>query len=341
MNVETILAEVLADRERHTPDPDEVLRRVSARTARRVPHRLVVALAAVVVLVLAAAVAAVVLQRRSEPPADPGEPVRPVQEVRSDLRFGWLPDDLAAAASREFGTQGDGPPAKQPYLISSVYAVDEAPVLGEPGWQSFEVGGRPGRIVSRPTRSIADWRLPSGRWAHLEVGYTDHLEPGNRQPGVENDLRRMAASATETEPTTTTARFALPYLPPGCVVVSVGRGTYDVEDDTVEISRIPPDAERVDTTQDGIVDDLWSQQRSMFGVLTVIWTPGTDGFDRTGAGLVREAPVQGLAAWHDSSGLRLLVPGFHGGILELRRLTDRVTGPELHKVAEGLRWTGP
>jgi hypothetical protein len=290
--------------------------------------------------------AAVVGARMALPPASVGAPATATFPVDAShgVDFGWLPDDMRLA------DRGGGPDvmAGGPYLVASVVPYVWQPKLDLTGWQRTEINGRPGRIVSRPTRTFVLWQLPSGHWADLEFGRG--LPRGtDGQPGVEQDARRIAASVTEAPPRSGSSRLRLTYLPQGYRVDQASHGTNKAGQ-SVDVVRGVTGTIRLTGTQTYGTED---------GVTTEVPTFAADGtfqvlLDKRDAGAgddyahregwTRIADVQGYPAYTNATlntsrrprGIQIVVVGFDGG--QLRLTSNFGSGPE---AVVGLAGSGP
>jgi hypothetical protein len=287
-------------------------------------------LAGVVLLAVAGTVAVVVVRHGPETGAPD---VKPLSQVDSDLHWGWLPADLDMSRTKF-------PPGAQPgtaYFDVLDFPADRGPDLRLDGWQPFEVGGRPGRIISRPARSMADWQLPSGRWAHVEFGRDEakleSLGPvTNRQPGVENELRRIVTEATESPVRTVTAQFGLARMPACCTLLTVRPGAVDLG------AGVPQDRP-ADGLVDGILDDTNLRSVNFLTRLSIKFEPGMKTLNMS---MWKRLPdIQGGEAyflWTTEMPMELDIRGFHGGTL---RLVGGGSQDELVQVARSVVWTGP
>jgi hypothetical protein len=223
------------------------------------------------------------------------------------------------------------------YLRVDVSGVDWQPRLDQPGWRQIQVGGRPARIVSRPTRTLIDWQLSSGRWANLEYG---RGMPGEAaaQPDVERIAERVAAGITEGAPEPVRVRFAPTVLPEGTRVVGVrgvshdGYGTVDVASGSQRVVRTGQV-----TTQDGIgLDHPVLDETGLFGVS---FHPGPF---RPNRGETRTDDIQGQPAYllNEGRGIAFDSPP-HGNVTVAATGEPAPFTPEaVRRVAEGVRWTG-
>jgi hypothetical protein len=338
-----LLMSALHAEEQHAPDPHEVLAGV-ARGVRRRARRSAAALAAGVALAVLAVSGAVVIAIGPAPPASVGAPVQGAfpADAAHGVNFGWLPDDVGRGGGPDVSAGG-------PYLVASVLPYVWTPTLDLTGWQRTEINGRPGRIVSRPTRTFLLWQLPSGHWAGLEFG-RGMPRGADAQPGVELDARRIAAAITEAPYRRGSSRLRLTYLPQGYRVDLTSHAT-DTAGRSVDMVRGVAGTIRLTGTRTSYSDD---------GVTTESPTFAADGsfqvvLDQRDAraaddyvhrpGWTRIADVQGHPAYTNSAPntspgprpLQIVVLDFHGG--QLRLTSNFGTNPEV--VVVGLAGGGP
>jgi hypothetical protein len=340
--LDRLVVDVLNDVGEDLPDPDATMHAVR-RGIRRRRHRdgAVAAVAAFAVLLGASATVGGYL---AGPPPQPqsGTPkVQPVTEKVFSFTYGWLPDDLRAQRANP----GPGVGA---YIDTEVTATQDAGPA-DPAWSPIEVKGRPGRLISKPTRTIVDWQLPSGHFAHVEFGRGVPGAP-NGQPAIEHDTLHIVDEFAEGPEKTLTTAIGLGFLPARCHV-----------DGLNEQQRIPavnvycgspnPPPRRL-TTEDGITETVTN--RLLENGVSISYADPQDAktWERDLDHRRRIADIQELPAYTSLpegetaslSTYQLYVKGFHGGMLVLsantRELKDALTLDELVKIASNVVWTG-
>lgn len=222
---ETLLVEALRDHERLAPDPTVVLAGLGAGIARRRRRRRFQGMAAVALATVAAVTVGVaaVGGLRAGPP-HPAAPSPTVTEWRSTLAFGWLPAGLnrPVVTSTKIHEAVLYPGSGGRYLRLEVSNVSWTPTLDLPGWRRTVVNAHPASELSQPARSFVVFRLPSGRWAELELG-EGYGNSGNSQPALHNEAARVAKAVREDGDRKLRAGFTLHHLPAGQRVIGVSR----------------------------------------------------------------------------------------------------------------------
>jgi hypothetical protein len=336
------LVEVLRAEERLAPDPADVLAGVAGGIRRRRRRRWAGGTAAVLALVLVAG--AVVVRspwaggRTDDPPA--GKTVVPTGDWNRTLRFGWLPEGMTPDLST-VSTTGEVAfsRADARYLRVTLYSPDLQPRLEQPGWQRITIGGLPGRLVSRTTRTLIKWQLPSGRWADLEYG---HAEPGetDAQPALQASAERIAAGITQGDPEPVRVAFALTHVPRGMRIVGVR--SYPERGGVIELAPQSRAAPRFETStgEEAVVDDRLVVDASEGLLVSVM--PGDVSPGDVGTPV---DDVQGRPAWSldPVAGRGVTVDWEHGVLTVMPASWDAdpaLTLEVFRAVAEGVRWTG-
>jgi hypothetical protein len=332
------LVEALQADERLAPDPSDVLAGVAGGIRRRRQRRLAGYAASAVALAVVAGTLAVTLPSRTDRAEQPAGTA--TGEWNRTLRFGWLPDGLAtpplyqASDTEESALYPEANNGR--YLLVNLTKVDWRPRLDLPGWRQTQVGGRPARIISRPTRTLITWELPSGRWASLDYGQG---RPGSRdaQPGVETSAERIALGVTEGAPEPVRVAFSVGYLPEGMRVVGVrgaspeGFGTIDAVSGTQRLVRNEDAA-----TEDGISLEypvLDNGDSLDISVHPGAWNPGP--------GDKRTDDVRGRPAYLLNRDDGIAVDSPDGYILvSTSGRPSPLTAADFRRIAESVRWTG-
>ncbi|RGC69725.1 hypothetical protein C5N14_04805 [Micromonospora sp. MW-13] len=352
----TRLNRALAEGERHSPDPTEVLAgiRAGVRRSRRRRRFAVAGAASAAVLVLAGG--GFLVQRLPIPPVgatpatdrvDAAAAAGPVQPQPCRLSFGWLPTNLAAPMR----TCGPGdqrvlyPMDGGPYLRVDVDYSGWQPPLSRNGWEPVVVNGRTGRMAVQNTRALVLFPLPSGRWVDFEYGVGQPGGPRTEKLG--ETAKRIAEGIGETVAGTVRVPFAPTYLPRGQRFVAALGGTASGLIYREGSGRVLDRKPAQGATEDGIPTD---RPTIDYGVgYSIRWDPA--GSEPTGRELGERADrdVQGLPTYLVNRGRTVIVDGFHGGRLsvflhepEWIRPTAPSAPPtgELLRIAEGIRWTG-
>lgn len=355
---EHVLADILTAEERLAPDPGEVWEGVTRGIRRRRRRRRIgqVVTGVVAVLALAGGVVAV-RDLRGGPATGIGTPpvTVPNGDWQRSIRLGWTPAGMSPGGWHvsEHTEGGLFTGADGAYLRVDV--SDPRPPRPRPGWEATTVDGRPGQIVSRPTRTIIEWPLPSGHWAEVEFG---RGQPGgaNGQPGIRADAERIAAGITETAGEPVRVGFGLTRLDAGQRIVGVrtttgandGHGTVYVAGGTPTVGHVADPSSGQTTTEDGIVTDPPAGDT---GTITVRYEPPADL-----AGTLRAATriddIQGRPAYLVNQGRMLIVTGLPHGDLTVASNLPLVVGytdpsapdptlvAQLVALAERVRWTG-
>lgn len=332
---EHLLTSVLIDEERLAPDPADVMAGLTHGIRRRRQRRLAGG-AAALALVVAGSFAVVNAWPDAQAPGE-SSAAAPATVFHRKIRFGWLPDGLErpvfqaglAGESVNYGLSEDR------YLRAEISNLQWQPNLDQAGWQRVQVAGRPGRLVSKPTRTIVDWQLPSGRWATIEVG---RGRPGmaNAQPGLQADAERIAAGITDGDPEPVRVSFEARVLPKGTKIVNVSEQENGYG--TIELSTGDPKVAATwkGTTEDGITSDrpVTDQESNR---VTVTVSPDTV---KPSTDMYELGKVNGRRIWR--TGALGVVVDFspHGQILVQTSNTLPLTTEELRAVAEGVRWNG-
>jgi hypothetical protein len=350
---EHVLADILTAEERLAPDPDDVLRGVTRGIRRRRQRRRIGPAVTGVAAVLALAGGAVVVHDlRGGPAGQVGAPSATVPngDWHRTVRLGWVPAGMTPGGWHvsEDGEGGGFHGTDEVYLRVDVSKPRSARTL--PGWEATTVDGRPGLIVSRPTRTIIEWPLPSGHWVEVEFG---RGRPGgaNRQSAIRADAERIAAGISETAVEPVRVRFGLTRLDPGQRIVGVGVTDADDGHGTLYVSDGTPSAPpsmQEGATEDGIVTESPVPDP---GVITVRYDRPTDP-----ATLLRSATriddIQGRPAYLINQGQMLIVTGLPHGDLTVASnrpmVVDSANPPasessqvdKLIALAERVRWTG-
>jgi hypothetical protein len=348
------LFRALAEGERHTPDAEVVLAGVRdgiARSGRRRRYA-TVGLAAVATLGLTGTTVLVGGDEEFLPrPADSTSPsarATPVPPQECRLSLGWLPTGLSTPI-RSCGPAAQSilyPMSGGPYLSVS---IDQSGRQGTPtvrGWKPVAVNGRPGRTVTRATRSFVEFPLPSGRWASLEYGVGTPGGPATK--GLEATARRIAEQVTEAPSGLLSSPFAPTYLPSGQRLATVTDGGGRLSGVAYRDGSGLPSGGREGVTEDGVVTD--QPTIDVDATYRITWT--ADAANRFPLNPdERVGDVQGLPAYLTNQGRALVLEGFHGGQLVVSgsgpvpaRLSpspdSTVTPSELVRIAEGVRWFG-
>ncbi|GAA0916787.1 hypothetical protein [Virgisporangium aurantiacum] len=346
---EQLLADALASDERLAPDPHDVLAGMAGGIRRRRQRRLAGYAASVLAVLALAGGLVVTVPWQAEQAASPA-PI-PTPDFQRTVRFGWLPDGLSPPtySASDTGEEVLYPMSGAVYLRVAVSHVDWQPKLDKSGWQQIQVGGRPGRLVSRPTRTLILWQLPSGHWADLEFG-RGGPGGGDSQPAVQTDAERIAAGVTEGAPEPVRLAFELTHLPAGMRIVGITGATPDGYGN-IEITSGSEEA--INTaegiTEDGIVYDFPMLDRS--GRITVSFAPGAWSASNPPPGVTRFADIGGKAAFRlgQDKGVAVDWPP-HGFVQVWQPAMAKVDGPaiaplltldEFRAVASGIRWLGP
>ncbi|WP_320068901.1 hypothetical protein [Micromonospora sp. RTGN7] len=358
----TRLNRALAEGERHSPDPTEVLAgiRAGVRRSRRRRRFAVAGSAGAAVLVLAGG--GLLVQRLPIPPVGStpatdgvdgvdgvaaAAAAGPVQPQPCRLGFGWLPTNLATP----MWTCGPGdqrvlyPMDGGPYLRVDVDHSGWQPPLSRKGWEPVVVNGRTGRMAVKNTRALVLFPLSSGRWVGLEYGVGQPGGPRTEKLG--ETAKRIAEGIGETVASTVRVPFAPSYLPRGQRFVSALGGTKSGLTYREGSGRVLDRKPVQGLTEDGIPTDRPTVD---YGVgYSIRWGP--TGSEPTGKELGERADrdVQGLPTYLVNRGMTVIVDGFHGGQLSVSlngperiRPTAPTAPPtgELLQIAEGIRWTG-
>ncbi len=333
---EQLLVDALTLDERLAPDVDEVREGITGGIRRRRQRRMVGYAASAVALAVLAGALVVTWPARTD------RAERPAQTVAGDwtrtLRFGWLPAGLAApvylASTTEEGVLY--PTNQGGYLLVDVTKVDWQPRLDLPGWRQTQVNGRPARIVSRPTRTLISWQLPSGRWASLDHG---NGRPGgtDAQPGVETAAQRIAAEITEGPSEPVRVSFSVGFLPRGMRIVGVrgvspdGYGTIDVVSGSQRVVRTDEA-----TTEDGISVEYPVLDNA--DSVDISFHPGSW---KPGPGEERTDDVRGRPAYLLNQGDGIAVDSPDGYVLvSTSGRSSGLTADDFRRIAEGVRWLG-
>ncbi|HEV2779847.1 MAG TPA: hypothetical protein VGX25_10660 [Actinophytocola sp.] len=346
------LAAALEESLQAAPDPAEVLRGVRRGIERRRRRRRNAGLATVLVIVAVTVVASVATWPAGP---QPGARVIPVGDWPGTIELTWVPSGLVnhgvrSTVAGEDVYYGDSAGIGLRVFVDN---VDRTRNLDEPGWQRTEINGRPGREVSRDVRTMIVFRLPSGRWAELEL--LRYSYERSNQPGLREDALRIAAGIRETTGRPQRIDFAPTYLPAGQRIIGLATSAQlpDGEGDIVcAAGSLQPKAPKEYLTEGRIVDhrrpaDLGPGLRISFHRRD----PRSAGMP-VAAGADRIADIQGRPAYlYPGSRTRLVVDGVNGGVLVVDALLDGeaftmarpdglVPVAEMIKVAQGVRWTG-
>ncbi|MER5332968.1 hypothetical protein [Micromonospora sp. NPDC002717] len=348
------LFRALAEGERHTPDTEVVLAEVRvgiARSARRRRYA-TVGLAAVATLGLTGTTVLIggdegFLSRPADS-ASPSGRATPVPPQECRLSLGWLPTGLSTPI-RSCGPAAQSilyPMSGGAYLSVS---IDQSGRQGTPttrGWKPVAVNGRPGRTVTRATRSFVEFPLPSGRWASLEYGVGTPGGPAAK--GLETTARRIAEQLTETPSGPLGAPFAPAYLPAGQRLAMVTHGGGLHFGVAYQDGSGRPHGAAEGITEDGVVTDL--PTIDVGTTYRISWS--ADAANRFPLNPdERVGDVQGLPTYLTNQGRALVLEGFHGGQLVVSGSSPvpvRVSSPpdpaavtpELVRIAQGVRWFG-
>jgi hypothetical protein len=330
---EQLLVDALTLDEQLAPDPADVLAGVADGIRRRRRRQLAGYAASALVLVIVAGLAAVAVPRLNERVAGP---VLPATFERT-LRFGWLPDHLTAPT---YSASVDGE-SVQYSSVEGKLSVEASnlnwqPRLDHPGWRQVQVAGRPGRLVSGPTRTFVEWRLASGRWAMLTYEI-ETLSGDNGQPGIETVAERIAAGVTEGDPVPVRVAFGLTHLPPGWQITGV-HGTSGDGYGLINVLSHP--WEVVGTTEVNLVGGITVDRPKLAETKQFVvslepgdWEPGIG--DR------RAGSVHGNPAYLLSEGRGLAFNWPPHGTVQVNPTAAGVVSPdEFRAVASGVRWLG-
>ena len=329
---EQLLVDALTQDEHLAPDPAEVLVGVADGIRRR-RRRQIVGYAAFL-LVVAAGLAVVAVPRLGERVAGP---VLPANFERT-LRFGWLPGDLTSpvysASIDGESVQYSGVEGKLSIEASN---LNWQPRLDYPGWRQVQVAGRPGRLVSRPTRTLVEWRLASGRWAMLTYEIWT-LRADNGQPGIETIAERIAAGVTEGDPVPVRVAFGLTRLPLGWQIAGVHGASGDGYGMINLLSR---PWEVVGTHEVNLVDGITVDRPELAETRQFVVSLEPDGWE-PGIGDRRAGSVHGNPAYLLSQGRGLAFNWPPHGTVQVNPTAVGVVSPdEFRAVASGVRWLGP
>jgi hypothetical protein len=334
------------------PDPDDVLRVVRTRVARRRRRRMTgtaIVAAAVVIAVFGALTVERSLGGRghSTAQATASPAVMPVPPQRCMLRFGWLPPGLDPP-SRSCGPAGEEvgyPMGAGNYLDVSMLNSSWQPTLDTPGLQQIKVGGRPAAIASRPTRTIIIFQLPSGHWVSLEYG-KGYPSSSEQQATLRTDALAIANSVSEGPAEEIQVAFAPGYLPAGMRLARIypgatpGTGSLEYNDGTGSVTKV-----EMGGTEDGIPVSLpVTDERYNVSISLGPPEPGLPGDSANPVGHLGNLTIYLI----NNNGASVVVPGFHGGVLSVFSLVKPLIEPppptlstdELIKIAEHVQWFG-
>lgn len=178
----------------------------------------------------------------------------PTGDWNRTLRFGWLPEGMTPShyAASTTGEVASFVRDDSRYLTVTLYEPGLQPLPEQPGWQRLTVGDRPGRVLSRTTRTLVKWQLPSGRWADLV--YEQPREAGE-QPALQAVAVRIAEGVTEGDPEPVRVAFALTHLPRGMRIVGVR--SFPGQGGAIEVAPETRAAPRWETSTgpEAVVDD--------------------------------------------------------------------------------------
>jgi hypothetical protein len=323
------------------PDPGDVLAGVRAGIRRRRRTRSAVAALAMVLLT------GVALAWPAAPPRSDG--VIPVGSWPTTFTVGWVPDGLtlltvSSTAFQEARTYSSGSAT----LTIQVDNADRTPLTELPGWAAFEVAGRPGQEISRPTRTLIRFTFPSGRL--VEVQYHQESGDGPDQAALRVGAERVSAALRETGADPVRARFAPTYLPKGQRIVGFDAQEPAANGEGAIIAvagSLAPRPAEVSTESDGIVREQRSVDLGVGVTIQFLLNRKPTDYDE----LI--APIGGRPAYLTNKAV-VVVSDFHGGWLEITPTVDGSSPPllsaddifrllppaELIKIAEGVRWVG-
>ncbi|SBT51620.1 hypothetical protein [Micromonospora auratinigra] len=362
------LTQALAEGERHTPDPDQVLAGIRAGITRRRRHHRYLSVGVTALTVLALTGTAVLIGRPDHrptgvadgSPANPTprptgrpseEPVTPVPPQQCRLRFGWLPTGLARPL-RSCGPREQSvlyPMAGGRYLSVSIDQSGWPGPVNTRGWTPLTVHGRPGYLAVRATRAFVCFPLPSGRWVDVEYG--DGQPGGPAVTGLAATARRIAEHISEQDTGPIRVPLATTYLPKGQQLAAVGndssRFTVRYQDGSGRNTGKPITG----TTEDGLTSE--SPRIDTGTGYRIDWS--SDPRDMPSAGELeryeRLPDIQGRPAYLLNQGDLIVVADFHGGWLSvgLHFVIRDVSQPgpvagghrsQLVRIAQGVRWLG-
>ncbi|MGW1057306.1 hypothetical protein [Micromonospora rubida] len=359
----TRLNRALAEGERHSPDPTEVLAGIRAGV-RRSHHRRRFAAAGAAGTIGVALVGGLLAGQLAFGPAPeamaPGSAARPVTPVPAQacrLSFEWLPTGLSTPPIRTCGPGAQGvlyPMAGGPYLRVDLAAAGWQPPLERTGWDPVVVNGRAGRMAVRDSRALLLFPLPSGRWVDVEYG--------GPRAALRETAKRIAGGIGETVADTVRVPFTPTYLPRGQYLVALQSGTASGLTYRDGSGRVLDRQPAQGITEDGVNTD---EPVIDHGIeYSIRWEPAGLGPSAMGFGKRSDRAVQGLPTYVLNRGLLMIVDDFHGGRLTLssnatmsvppsaptaeptnKAVPLRPSSPpeadrELRRIAEGIRWTG-
>ncbi len=309
-----------------TPDPGDVLRSIQSGVARR--HRrnrylrtgfAIVTIAVLLILSIASAMPA---PRHREPTGVP------VGEWKNSIRPTWLPDGFVA---QEFMVTLSSESIRYHSPVSelSITVTSTDPLGGSaPGWEQFEINGRPARQISANSLGWVVFQLASGRWARIDLNQFRPTET-NVAPTAGADALHIARSVEETGDLRLRTKFKPTYLP-------TGQGVIGVESNIFTPAGFG-----------GIVCAAGAGEHDPRWFISMTNIAINKDLDVT----ARIDDIQGRPAYRSVSGQTVYVADFHGGTLTVGAVNQAAvriepTVPavlplhELIKVAERVRWIG-
>jgi hypothetical protein len=323
------------------PDPGDVLAGVRAGIRRRRRTRSAVAALAMVLLT------GVALAWPAAPPRSDG--VIPVGNWPTTFAVGWVPDGLTllttnSTAFQEARTYSSGSAT----LTIQVDDADRSPLTELPGWTGFEVAGRPGQEISRPTRTLIRFTFPSGRL--VEVQYHQESGDGPDQTALRVGAERVSAALRETGAAPVRARFAPTYLPKGQRIIGFEAQEPAAKGEGAIIAAagsLTPRPAEVSTEFDGIVREQRAVDLGVGVTIQFALNREPTEYDEP------IAAIGGRPAYLTNKAV-VVVSDFHGGWLQVIPTVDGLSPPlmpatdlfrllpvdELVKIADGVRWTG-